>query len=340
MKRFISIGFFAEFLLLGVFGGLALIAVANGTALADPIPIVNSSFEDDYPPSGGDTPWVDNGDGFFNTSISGWTIIREGRWPSGTWVPIIPGPYFNSVPDGTNIAFVIGGSISQTLSTKLVANKVYTLTVHVGDRPDFPSAYAVQLYAGDHLLAQGNSATPISQWLPETVTYKSTSSSNGLGSPLIIKLVGGKVDWTGDDPNRVNFDKVTLDESPYVMSTGFLPPFDKPVSLKKKDSRAIPVKMVLKDLDGNIMTDVDIPAPVINVTFGGMPANIDPGYNDDLVPGGLADIGNAFRYDPTEQVWIINLATKQFTSAGEYTVTAKVGAYTIEGCIGTFTRLP
>ena len=98
--------------------------------------------------------------------------------------------------------------------------------------------------------------------------------------------------------------------------------------------------MVLHDLFGNIITDADITPPVINVTYGSSETIL--GYDADLVPPGLSDNGNAFRYDPLGQVWIINLATKQFTAQGLYTVTVKPGddSYVIEGCSQTFTRLP
>jgi len=120
--------------------------------------------------------------------------------------------------------------------------------------------------------------------------------------------------------------------------TGFLPPFDNPLSIKAKESRAIPVKMVLQDLFGNIITDADITPPVVNVSYEA--GGTGPGYDADLVPPGLSDDGNSFRYDG--QQWIINLATKQFTSSGLYTVTVKAGddSYVVEGCSQTFTRSP
>jgi hypothetical protein len=100
---------------------------------------------------------------------------------------------------------------------------------------------------------------------------------------------------------------------------GFLPPFDVQLELKKKAKRAIPVKMMLVDESGFPITDMDISAPVVNVAYGALGPPFD-GYDADLVPSGLADDGNEFRYDPETETWIINLATKQFTASGTYTV--------------------
>lgn len=192
-----------------------------GMALAAPIPIVNFSFEDDRPPSGGTTPWVDYGWGYFNTSMSGWTIqggTGDGNG-IGTWIPNVPGQYFDSLPNDTNIAYVINGNISQTLSTNLASNNVYTLTVYVGDRKgtdrEFDS-YAVQLYAGNNLLAEANSLKPSSQWLLETVTYPSTDSSPGLGAALTIKLVGIGAEGVEQ------FEKVFLDVTPVPLPTALI----------------------------------------------------------------------------------------------------------------------
>ena len=100
--------------------------------------------------------------------------------------------------------------------------------------------------------------------------------------------------------------------------------------------------MSLLDTDGNLITESDISSPpVVNVLYTA-DAGADNGNNSDLVPPGLADDGNEFRFD--YPYWLINLATKQFTSAGTYEVTAVAGddSYTIDAssCSGTFIRLP
>lgn len=121
----------------------------------------------------------------------------------------------------------------------------------------------------------------------------------------------------------------------------FEAPFDVVRALKKKQKAAIPVKMQLKDDDDNPITPEWLSTlPVVSVTFSPAPV-VSEGASSDLVPPGLSDDGNAFRWgDP---YWILNLATKQFSASGTYTVIPVAGdeSYTIDpaSCTGTFVRL-
>ena len=64
-------------------------------------------------------------------------------------------------------------------------------------------------------------------------------------------------------------------------------PFDQPITIGKKTKRAIPVKLVLTDESGYVVTDMDITAPpVINVTFGGTVYGEAPTDDSDLLPVG------------------------------------------------------
>ena len=122
----------------------------------------------------------------------------------------------------------------------------------------------------------------------------------------------------------------------------FEAPFNEILMLKNKVKKAIPVKMSVVDTDGNLITESDISAPpVVDVSYA-PDAGVYDGNNSDLVPPGLADDGNEFRFD--YPYWVINLATKQFSSAGTYEVTAMAGddSYSINAssCSGTFIRLP
>lgn len=125
-----------------------------------------------------------------------------------------------------------------------------------------------------------------------------------------------------------------------VTCQGFLPPLDKPLTLKGKGKRAIPVKIVLSDLWGDIMTDAHIMPPVVQVSYQPVSGASIPGDEGELLPPGLSDDGNIFRYKPANEMWIINLVTKQFTSSGTYTVTVISGdnSYVIKGCSQKFTR--
>jgi hypothetical protein len=108
--------------------------ILSGKAWADNIPIVNASFE-----TLGNPLSVSCGTGCaYNFGpIPGWSLTGGGG--AGAWEP---GSYFNSVPDGSVIGFVIAsanaaGSLSQTLTgDSVLANSVYTLSVFVGDRTD------------------------------------------------------------------------------------------------------------------------------------------------------------------------------------------------------------
>jgi len=131
---------------------------------------------------------------------------------------------------------------------------------------------------------------------------------------------------------------------PTYTCIGFEPPFDSKIILKRKIKRAIPVKMKLFDFDGNPITDQDVSAPpLVDVNYE-QDTTLGQGYDVDLVPPGLSDDGNEFRYDPVEGLWIINLSTKQFTASGNYSVTAVApvdSGYSIEPtCAETFERLP
>ena len=123
--------------------------------------------------------------------------------------------------------------------------------------------------------------------------------------------------------------------------TGFEPPFDDPILLKKKVNRSIPLHMQLFS-DGTPITDTNIAgaAPVVNVTYS---AGTGPAADvtNQLDPVGQSSVGNEFSYNPAAEHWIINLGTKPFTAAGTYTVTVAPGdtSYTLSPtCTGQFVR--
>lgn len=139
--------------------------------------------------------------------------------------------------------------------------------------------------------------------------------------------------------------------TPQLSCNGFLPPFDRPLALKKKAKRAIPVKIELTDADGFTVTDLDIAAPpVINVLFNAQVFGEVPLDTDDLLPLGSANDDNIFRFDPDSGLgeWVYNLGTKQFQAEGTYTVMVASGdtsEYEISApsggaCTETFERLP
>jgi hypothetical protein len=159
---------------------LSMVFFAQGVAWGDNIllPITNPSF-DNY--------------------LTGWTASSI---YVGSWAPT--SVYNEPVPDGSYVAYVNYGSISQTLEPVLLPNTSYILMVDVGHRIDTGlPGYNVELYAGDNLLVSGNSVMPAAgYWEEIQLPFMSTSTSPGLGEPLKIVLSSSGI--------QVNFDNVRL----------------------------------------------------------------------------------------------------------------------------------
>lgn len=127
---------------------------------------------------------------------------------------------------------------------------------------------------------------------------------------------------------------------PEFSCDGFKPPFHRSQTLRNKDKRAIPVKLVLTDEDGELVTGGDVTAmPVINITHNSNPTA-------DASSKGKANTGNTLRYDSEEQQWIYNLDTGKYSDSGTYRVSVASGdgsEYTIDTtntCEQVFERLP
>jgi len=172
-------------------------------ALAIPVYIENYSFESNQPEDGG---WAsDPVKGPYITQIDGWAKTGS----TGTWQPTTgpTDPYPGGVPDGINVAFSNGGTISQTLAEALTANYQYTLQVYVGNRTDTAfQDYFVELWAGE-LLAFENSLVPADGEFLSSIVYTAVTGDSNIGNFLEIRL------WS-DTGAQVNFDLVTLDASP------------------------------------------------------------------------------------------------------------------------------
>ncbi len=128
--------------------------------------------------------------------------------------------YNQPAPQGSQIAYNNGGTISQQLSTTLAANTTYKLSAFVGRRSDlaFPG-YNVVLTAGGNVLAFNDSVTPApGGFAPLNVTYTSSSSSAGIGQALGISLIA-------KDGGQIDFDNFALDAT--ANATGSTPvPFE------------------------------------------------------------------------------------------------------------------
>lgn len=174
------------------------------SAKAASINILNPSFENPVAPL--------QPDGQFYTvgSISDWTLNpsdTQGVFnPSASQISTGGNTYYNQpVPDGNQVAFSNGGTISQQLSTVLQPNSQYTLGVSVGRRNNvsFPG-YNIELLAGSTVLASNSSVIPNpGTFILVAVNYISGNSGSLIGQPLGIRL--------SSPADQVNFDDVTLD---------------------------------------------------------------------------------------------------------------------------------
>jgi len=180
---------------LSVFCFIAIVALLmTGTAWADGIPITNASFET---PGGPLNYSCGTGCTYNYSTIPGWSISAGGSFQ--------PGSFFSYIPDGNLVAFTNGGSISQTLTSSVSVNTLYTLTVYVGNRTNTQN-FGYTLYL-DTILngvtttlcsVSGNAATITpGGWQAESCSYQS-----GLSVPagdLFLDFVGGPYQLDVDD---------------------------------------------------------------------------------------------------------------------------------------------
>ena len=139
-----------------------LMIVPQGQVRAASIFIANHSFE---------APIITDSSGFTTISSgtsNNWTFAggsMQGFLNPGIAETANPGDHFYgtspTLPNGNQVAWSNGGTISQTLSATLQANTKYTLGAFVGRRfgENFPG-YNIQLLAGGNPLAFNNSITP------------------------------------------------------------------------------------------------------------------------------------------------------------------------------------
>lgn len=106
---------------------------------------------------------------------TGWTVVGQ----ADAWYAK-PGS-FNSIPDGNQVAYSNGGTLTYTLPTTLAPDSTYLLTVDAGFRQDCDAicttfSPVIQLFAGDVLLATATGSTPQrGDWALWTASYTSGS---------------------------------------------------------------------------------------------------------------------------------------------------------------------
>ena len=161
------------------------------------IPIINAIFQDDP---------LSCSPGYYceSQNITGWIVGPV------TGVQKMSTAEYPSAPvDGLYVAYIgssaATGSILQTLGATVQANTIYTLTLGVGARADYPfTGYLASLMAGNVTVASSHKATPVGgTFVSDVIEYNSGPTPAQLGQPLqiFVKSVG-----TGE----VNIAKVTL----------------------------------------------------------------------------------------------------------------------------------
>ncbi|ELS49150.1 PEP-CTERM putative exosortase interaction domain protein [Microcystis aeruginosa FACHB-905 = DIANCHI905] len=198
-----------------------LVIVPQGQVKAALLTVANNSFE---------APIITAPQGFTNNNIiSGWAVTPTGSAQTGVLNPLqaqsfastnstlLNNTFYNpgvGAPNGNQIAYSNGGTISQTLTgTTLQADTKYTLSASVGRRrivTNFPSSiYNIQLLAGTTVLASRNDIIPnLGDFADVSFSYTTVGIGTLPTGDLRIVLTS--------NGSQVGFDNVTLDASPDI----------------------------------------------------------------------------------------------------------------------------
>lgn len=148
--------------------------------------------------------------------VTDWTVSSGGNSgvlrPDSTQVSGSPNPL---IPDGLQVLQVFSGSRFQTLTDVFMANTLYTLTVAVGQRLDFPlSSYSFTLEAGANVLATASgppgAIPPSGGFVDVQLTFLALPGDPNLGQPITIRLSH----LSGTNDIFALYDNVRLDASP------------------------------------------------------------------------------------------------------------------------------
>jgi len=189
---------------LSVFLGVFLLAAV---CQATPIFIVNNSFET-FPLTG--LTACGTGCSYEIGTVSGWTLTgSDGEFRPGPPSGITT--FFNSVPDGTTVAFSNGGTLSQIVGATVQVGATYTLTVDVGARKNTPEPSTEALVINGNTYLATGTLPPLhsGNWSVFTATYVGTIAD--AGKPIKILLSSGGI--------QSNWDAVALDVEPPVVSS-------------------------------------------------------------------------------------------------------------------------
>jgi len=147
----------------------------------------------------------------FGPPITGWVGGNDyGVWRPGTAATCLHS-FTGGPPEGQQIAYTNSDPLSQTLTTNLAANTLYTLTVKVGRRADCcqGNGYRVQLWAGTSMLSEdpGLLGVNAGTFRPVTLRFATGATHPMLGQALQIRLIRGAA-------GQGDFDDVHLEAVP------------------------------------------------------------------------------------------------------------------------------
>jgi hypothetical protein len=184
---------------------------------ASPIGVFNSSFEIPY--CAGTVDWV-------TCTPDNWTVDNPPGTVSGAFRPLSygPGSPWDSIPDGVQVAFSNGGTLTQVLTADIIPNTTYTLSVWVSQRWSAGSFLPeIQLLGGvTPVITMNNAnpggATPTQKpdgnytWEDWSMSWTSPTSGPLIGQTLSIVL--GSHSPVGFDATQTDFDNVSLTTNP------------------------------------------------------------------------------------------------------------------------------
>jgi hypothetical protein len=193
---------------------LATLALAAAPGLASPITVTNFSFEN----LSGITMSACTGAGCaanFTSGIPGWTVAPNG----GLFQPGSQSPqlYYNSVPDGTTIAYGNSQMYSQTVGPTVGVGTVYTLLVDLGHQIGTPFGVTGDLRIGGsnaRTVSLTGSAPTDGNW----ATYSASFTGLAGDTTLTIDLNGG----TTGNQLQGGFDNVRLSDNSVPEPASFL----------------------------------------------------------------------------------------------------------------------
>ena len=195
----------------------------------------------------------------------GWTIT--GPADAGTFNPgesDFPG----GVPDGQNVAFNNGATISQVLTERLTAGTRYVLQVDVGQRSNVSlMPFSVELWAGGFLAGASTPLPASGAFSTTTVSYDAPADTPFLGQPLEIRLISSGVQDCFDNVRLTAAASAVISGMAIDSATGLVTwtpsvdqPGPQPVAVQSLDGRG---GVAVQSFTVNVLPDAANHAPSI-----------------------------------------------------------------------------